>query len=198
MIRLFTALCKTIFKDLSDKDVFQNETDDFRHYDKRCPSCGAVGKLSTYGSYSRDLIYYQNKKVIYLRVSPLRFKCESCDTSHSLLPDILIPYSPYSIRFIFTVLIAYYKRTTTVAAICEHFGIAISTLYAWKKRLLEHKELMLSAIANNKEPALAFLRGLFGFYGISDILADFFKKHAFSFLQNRPTPTTWSKPFRGT
>ena len=190
MIRLFTALCKTILKDLSDKDVFQNETDVFRHYDKHCPSCGAVGKLTPYGSYSRGFVYYQDEKVIDFRINPIRFKCGSCDTTHAILPDILIPYSPYSIRFKVAVLIAYYRKTATVAAICEHFCIAISTLYAWKKRLLEHKELMLNALANNKESALTFLRGLFGCDKISDLLADFFQKHAFSFLQNRHVTTT--------
>ena len=105
-----------------------------------------------------------------------------------------MPYSQYSLRFKIAVLIAYYERDTSVAEVCRRFNIAISTLYAWKERLLEHKDLMLGALISMKTPALAFLRNLLGSSGLSKLLGDFFRRHAFSFLQNQSATATRSRP----
>jgi len=196
MIRLFTTLCKSVLEKLSDNDIFQEATDGFSYHDKQCPGCGATGKLSPHGCYYRNLIspdgdFKPDKqataKVIEYSICPLRFKCESCGATHALLPDILIPYSAYSLRFMLTVLVAYFERskTVTVTAVCTHYGIAISTLYAWKHRLLEHKDLLLGMLASLKEPAHTFIRGLFTSLRISEQLNDFFHRYSFSFLQNR-------------
>ena len=183
MIRLFSALCKTVLDSLTDKELFRRATDGFRHYDKSCPQCGASGKLSTHGDYSRWLVSYKDEKSFAQRILPPRFKCASCNTTHALLPDVLIPYSQYSLRFKLSVLIAYFQRDSTVTAICEQFEIAVSTLYAWKKLFLSHKELFLGVLLNRKEPAQVFLRGLFDHVCLCDRLSDFFRRHTFSFLQ---------------
>jgi len=194
MIRLFTALCKTLFDSFTDEIIFQKATDDFNHYCVKCPNCGVIGKLEFYAKYFRSLISYEDGTIRCRRVSTLRFKCKSCNTTHALLPDILIPYSPYSLRFVLTVLIVYFERETTVAAICERFFIAVSTLYAWKQRLLEHKELMIGVLLSKKEPALAFLSSLFESIVLSERLQDFYRRYAFSFLQNKSMVTAYYYP----
>ena len=135
-------------------------TDGFNYHNERCPGCGAAGKFSPYGDYFRNLVSHDGKKVIESRVNPLRFECVSCNTTHALLPDILIPYSPYSLRFMLTVLVTYFERNMTVAALCAHYGIAVSTFYVWKHRLLEHKDLLLGMLESLKEPVQVFLRCL--------------------------------------
>jgi transposase-like protein len=194
MIRLFSALCKATLEHLSDDAIFNDSTASFRHYAERCPACGSVGKLSTYGDYSRGLVSVENRKVVDSRIQPLRFTCSSCNITHALLSGNLIPYSPYSLRFMLTVLIAYFERTTSIVALCAHFGIAVSTLYAWKHRLLEHKELLLGALASQRESALNFLRGLLASDRIAAQLGDFFGRFGFSFMQNRPQSTTRCHP----
>jgi transposase-like protein/ribosomal protein S27AE len=194
MIRLFIGLCKAFYESLSDEAIFLEATGGFRPFDQKCPRCGAAGKLSPYGSYFRGLVSLAGEEIDDRRVSPLRFKCGSCGATHALLPDILIPYSPYSLRFKLSVLIAYFERDTTVAAVCERFGIAVSTLYEWKKLLLEHKDLMLGVLASRKTDALAFLRGLFESSRLSSRIRDFFRRHAVSFLQNQSMATTRSIP----
>ena len=81
-----------------------------------------------------------------------------------------------------------------MTAICERFGIAISTLYAWKNCILEHKELLLGILADKKKPILAFLQWLLECTCLSERLQDFFRRHAFSFLQNPPMTTTHTRP----
>ena len=200
MIRLFAELCKTKLESLSEEAILQNAADEFNYYGEKCPNCGATGTLSPYGDYPRYLISYKSGKITVSLVRPLRFECKpsgktrGCGTTHALLPDILIPYSPYSLRFMLTVLVAYFERETTVVAICEHFGIAVSTLYAWKERLYEHKALLLGELTSREKPALAFLHGLLGCDCLSDHLSDFFNRHGFSFMQDRLRVATRSVP----
>jgi transposase-like protein len=82
-------------------------------------------------------------------------------------------------------LVAYFERSTTVQVVCARYNIAISTLYAWKDRLLEQKDLLLGILMSRKEPAQAFVRDLFESTQLSDRLKDFFCRYAFSFLQKR-------------
>ena len=194
MIRLFTALCKTILENLSDEMIFNDETDKYQHHNERCPNCGSIGKLAPYSGYSRNCVYHKDGKNIDARVNPIRFKCYSCGKTHALLPDILIPYSPYSFSFMLTVMIAYFERDTTVVSICEHYEIAISTIYEWKKRLLLHKDLMLGMLISRKTSALAFLQGLLNSQSLSNLLFQFFRKYNFSFLQNNSGITTQIHP----
>lgn len=194
MIRLFAELCKLKLESLSEEVIFQNATDEFNYYGKKCPNCGANGTLAPYGAYSRYLVSYKGKIIKGSLVYPNRYICASCDTTHALLPDIIIPYSPYSLQFILTVLIAYFERDTTVVAICECFGIAVSTLYAWKARLLEHKTLIFGELISRKKPTLAFLHSFLNSDCLSDHLSNFFHRHAFSFMQNQPGSTTRSVP----
>ena len=194
MIRHFQALYKTLLNKLTDEAIFQEATEGFIHHEERCPNCGAAGKLTPYGDYSRHLVSYEGGRVVDRLILPLRFACGSCEATHALLPEILIPYSPYSLRFKLLVLIAYFERETTVAAICERFHIAISTLYAWKSLLLEHKELMLGALASRREPAPAFLREIFASRALQTRLRHFFRRYAFSFLQNQSVSAARSHP----
>ena len=194
MIRFFTELCKRKLESLSDEVIFQNATAGFNYYGKRCPRCGAIGTISPYGCYSRYLVSYKDEKITGSLVSPLRFECKSCDTTHALLPDILVPYSPYSLHFMLTVLIAYFERDTTVVAVCECFGIAVSTLYAWKRRLYEHKALVLGELLSRKKSALIFIHSFLNSPCLSDYLSNFFHRHAFSFMQSRSGTATLSVP----
>ena len=166
----------------------------FRQYDEKCPRCGASGKLSSYGTYSRNLVSYKDGMTIESRVSPRRFKCASCGATHALLPDILVPYSPYSLRFKLSVLIAYFEKSMKTAEIHEHLGIAVSTLYSWKKRLLEHKDIFLGILASKEESAIAFIHKLLGASCISDNLRSFFHQYAFSFMQSSSTATRSRPP----
>ena len=196
MIRLFKELCKTLLENLTDEEIFLKATDDYNHHSERCPRCGVRGRLSPHGIYSRQLVSYENGMVLDQRISLQRFECNSCYSTHALHPDILIPFSPYSLRFKLTVLIAYFERDTTVASICNHFCIAVSTLYEWKKGLLEHKDLLFSILINRNrnKSAVAFIYGLLGSTRLSGILGDFFHRYDFSFLQSRPPTATRGRP----
>jgi transposase-like protein len=197
MIRLFTALCKSFLEYLSEDhiyQVYQEAADGYIHHGNECPRCGAVGKLGLYGGYLRWLISRYKGKTVGRPIWIRRFECGSCSATHALLPDILIPNSPYSLQFKLTVLIAYCERECTVVEICEDFHIAVSTLYEWLKVLASHKELMIGVLLNKRTSALAFLRNLIDCDDLSDILSQFFRKYGFSFMQRMPAAATLSNP----
>jgi len=195
MIRFFSTLCKSLLNILDDdKSIFQNATNSYSYKNEPCKRCGAKGRLISYGDYIRNFVYLINKQSIDSRIRPQRFLCKSCNATHALLPDIIIPYSPYSLRFMLEVLIAYYERANTVVEICEGFHIAVSTLYEWKKRIESHKELLLGILVSQKTPALAFLRGLIKSSRLSDTLHTFFNKYGFSFMQNQSPLTSQCHP----
>jgi ribosomal protein S27AE len=151
MIRLFEALCKAYFKELSEKQRIQEAADTFRHFGKPCPNCGAVGKLAECGDYDRHLVSYEDGQIADSEIKLKLYFCSSCETSHALLPDIIIPYGRYSLLFVLAVMAAYFERADTVANICERFGIAVSTIYDWRNRISLHKELMLGALISQKQ-----------------------------------------------
>lgn len=192
MIRLFTALCKGILENLSTEiENFQESTNEYNAYSGKCPYCGVSGELNSYGSYERFLISIISGKPKGSRIKPLRFKCGKCKTTHALLPDIIIPYSPYSLRFVLTFLIAYAEREGTVAELCEHYGVAVSTLYRWRNRLLSHKELLLGLLKSQTESYLAFIQDLLSKVNlISERLQLFFNNHGFSFMQRNANKTS--------
>jgi len=194
MIRVYTALCKAYFKELSERQIFQKSTDTFSHLGEPCPNCGAKGKLTGHGDYGRYLVSFENGEIVVTLVSPDRFLCSSCKTSHALLPDIIIPYGRYSLLFVLAVMLAYFERAMAVSKICEQFGIAVSTIYNWKDRVSEHKNLMLGALISQKQDMHSYVFGLLESNYLSDILRRFFRKYGFSFMQRQSIPTTRSRP----
>jgi len=194
MVRLFTALCKSLLEILSDKIIFDDATSGYNYRVEACPRCGAIGKFKSYGKYSRGLCYHTGGKTVDSRVWVLRFECTSCGSTHALLPDVLTPYSPYSLSFVLTVLIAYFEREATVVDICAKFGIAVSTLYSWKGRIASHKELMIGILKSRATPALEFLCNLFESRKMSDSLRGFFRQYGFSFMQGQSAAATRSRP----
>jgi transposase-like protein len=178
MIREKAILFKLNNLNVSDKELFKA----FLPSETICPGCGAKRRLYPHGSYTRYMISSINGHRIGQHINIKRVKCQSCKRTHALIPDILIPYSSYTLRFIIHVLRAYLNRKVSVRTLCEHFGISVSTLYVWKHRFREHANLMLATFKQFRE------LGETSFTVINDIPAMpslFFAKHDFSFLGNR-------------
>lgn len=193
MIRFFYGICKTLLAKISDFEIYMNAVNDFSYYSERCPRCGAGGKLFQHDNYIRNLVFFIESNIIVNSINTQRYKCHSCKSTHALLPEIIVPHSSYSIRFKLTVLSVYFKGDMTIKAICERFEIAISTLYDWKERFLEHKDLQLGVLTSGKKPALDFLIELLESDDITESLRSFFLRYTFSFLQGRSVPAARSQ-----
>ena len=195
MIREKAILCKLNQIKISDKELLDAAAPN----SECCPGCGARGCCSPHASYTRWMISIQNGKREETLLTIDRVWCASCECTHALLCDVLIPYGSYSLRFILHVLRAYLDRNGTVAALCEGFRIAVSTLYAWIDLFNEHANLWLSVL----ERFTRVTRQVLDFFEDIDTLPfSFFRRYGFSFLQDRGTtrsgrvPKPPDSPFR--
>jgi hypothetical protein len=95
-----------------------------------CPKCGAKHAFTRHGSYDRNLCYIDDlKNIVDKRIKILRVKCSSCDSTHAILPNDIIPYCIYSFSFILNVLTGYYCDEHKILDICYNFSISFQILY---------------------------------------------------------------------
>ena len=183
MIRLFTILfCMDINTLSTVFSLYEAIYNVFNIHKTQCPKCKAKGCLKFHAKYSHNLVDYVDNLIQGDPVCIYRALCLSCRKTSAVLPDIFVPHKSYSIVFIVKVLKAYYFRTESVVKLCDRYGIAVTTLYAWKKRYLIHKILKLGKLAKyfypedphlTVEPNICF----------TSFLRDFFDQFGFSFLQ---------------
>ena len=183
MIRLFAILYKTDFKHVpSGIELFHKIKGQFKRGLAKCPPpCKTRGRMKRHDSYRRYIVDY-DKGVQDHVVDIERDKCEPCGRTHAALPDVIVPYKTYSIIFILIVLKEYF-HTRAATGICKKYGMAVSTLYAWRDRYLTHASLDLGAIVEG-----ALLGRAHWLEGAPDICrsgatSDFFGRFGFSFMQ---------------
>jgi hypothetical protein len=187
MIRLFTVFCKLNFNKLSAHDIFLESMKEFSSeklpfIKLSCPYCGAKNPVwSFHDTYSRYLISYENGATITYTIEITRIICSSCEHTHAILPDIIIPHSSYSLTFTLSVLKDYFSKMK-IKEICEKYQISISTLYGWKQLFLQHKKLWLGILEDIYQNPLEFLSSIPNF-NTSDDLLQFFLQTGHSFLQ---------------
>ena len=187
MIRLFIVFCKLNFKTLSAIDLFLKSMEEFAPANipfikLSCPFCGAKNpKWSYHDSYVRYLIAFENNQPITYMVNITRIICSSCQHTHAILPEIIIPHGSYSLFFILSVLKDYFSKMD-ITNICEKYQISPSTLYSWKQLILRHKKLWLGILEDIYQDPLTFLASILE-SNTSDNLQQFFRQNGHSFLQ---------------
>ena len=110
-----------------------------------CNSCHHRGCCIRHGFYDR---YYLLSPADFNsdKIKIQRVKCKDCNATHALLPEEIVPYSQYSIVFIFLALYQYYLKENTVKIICEELGITLRMLYRWAHRFEAQKERFLGLL----------------------------------------------------
>ena len=114
MIRILNLFCKLKNIKLSDQEWFDRAIAKLNLSEQVCPYCDSKGQMILHDSYSRYMITLKTNHIKTEILQIPRVKCASCGYTHAVLPEVLIPYTSYSIRFILTVLKDYFLRTHTV------------------------------------------------------------------------------------
>lgn len=183
MIRAFTIFSKLNFLKLSEMQLYSQAMQNFSTKALPCPFCGAKHpSWCSHADYERYLISFEDGIPVYNLITINRKICSSCDHTHAILPEILIPHSSYGLLFILRILHDYYGGTHTVAQLCNKYQVSISTLYAWKHLFLLHKKLWLGILEDmitTINDFLSFIPSL----DSSDNLHLFFRSQRFSFLE---------------
>ncbi|MBU3192293.1 DUF6431 domain-containing protein [Clostridium bowmanii] len=188
MIRLFSQLCK-FFKQIP----FENEITAFNKYVSSvnvenlvCPFCGAKHSLASFAFYKRHLVTYNNNIAEDNIIIISRYMCSSCNRTHALLPPVIVPYMSFSFKFTVYLIYDYLvHKYHSVEAMCEHYGIAISTFYRILKKFKEHKQIWLGLLEDKLISNLSFVRHIINssFDELENFIIQFFKQNGLSFFQ---------------
>lgn len=188
MIRGFGLLCKVNFNQISTLDVFFHCMNIIKIHDFACPRCGARHpSWRKHDTYNRYLVGFEKSAVVCSAISVTRFMCQSCGSTHAVLPEFLIPFKSHSLFFVLAVMKDLFGGSTTVARLCTKYEISASTLYAWKKLFLKDKKLwlgILKDILTSTDEFLSFLLSK----GLEQCLHEFFAITNRSFLQTCSNP----------
>ena len=187
MIRAKSVLSKLILLHMPDLELLALAEEKLAVDRICCPDCGTKGSCRHINSYQRMVITVLGGIRVEEVVRIPRVQCLACKgtPTHALLPDVLIPHRSYSLRFILFVLRAYLARRGTVRELCEHWQIAVSTLYEWIHLFVDQYNLwckVLDRISWVCKQALDRISAIPAFPSV------FFNTFRFSFLQ-RPKAT---------
>lgn len=184
MIKANSIFGKLNLINSSDQQLFEHCLADFKVAKQPCPHCGAIGCFSNAAPYTRSLITVRHGKRHQTPVVVPRLLCNSCNHSHAILPDCLIPFGSYSVRFVLHVLLAYLTRNCTVVSLCERWQISISTLYDWIHLFSKHHSLWFGVMKKIHWISTAALSLI---QDTPELLSGFRQRYGFSFLQRMQT-----------
>lgn len=83
------SFCSYSERNLYIQSLMPDITDIHRNI---CPCCHAKNKLIKYGKYERNISILIDDYVENYRVSVRRVICNSCNHTHALLPNFIVPY----------------------------------------------------------------------------------------------------------
>lgn len=94
-----------------------------------CPNCKAKSNFSFHGSYIRNISFIREDKIYNFRVTVTRVICNSCGSTHALLPSFVIPYKIFSREsFLYVV---FQACSTSVLKISEKLNISFQLIYSF-------------------------------------------------------------------
>lgn len=131
MIRKNSLFCKLFKIKISSNSFFRQYMALLRPELETCPVCESSGNLHVHSYYRRNLIDFIDGNAVHHEITITRLQCDSCGSTHSILPDFIIPYCSYSLFFILQVLGSYFLHLCSVEKLCEKFSITLRQLYKW-------------------------------------------------------------------
>lgn len=160
----------------------------FQPHLETCPLCGSSGNCHIHDYYDRSLVDFRSGIRTRYSLCVMRVFCDSCEHAHAILPDVMIPYSSFSLLFILRLLGQYFADRFTVEQLCERYGISQNRFYKWLSLWRSHKQDWFGLLEALSVSDLSFLRGIL----VSDLFSDFSMQFAlhfsYSFLQSHSNP----------
>ncbi len=114
-----------------------------------CPCCGAKHALHRHGTYTRNLLTFENNTIIEHKIEILRVLCSSCGHTHAILPWDVIPFQIYSASTILQMFLMYYIEEKSILKISSLTNISHQLLYIFLNHFvlfLKQLELLLRSL----------------------------------------------------
>ena len=153
-----------------------------------CPVCGSTGNCHIHDYYGRSIIDFQNGRKQKEDLCIMHVFCESCEHAHAILPDVIVPYSSYSLLFILFILGEYFAGLRTVEQLCERFGVSEKQFHKWMALWKAHKQQWLGILNDSDTDNNAFFTQITQQDSYSGFAMEFVRLTARSFLQSHRNP----------
>ena len=153
-----------------------------------CPICGSTGNCHIHDYYGRSIIDFRDGKRQKSDLCVMRVFCDSCEHAHAILPDIIIPYSSYSLLFILHLLGQYFAGRFTIEQLCERYEISQNQFYKWLALWKSHKQEWLGILGNQEVSDVSFLKRIVLMDSASSFSMGFVLRFTYSFLQSHRNP----------
>jgi len=180
----------------SSKFLFDRFMDSFVPEMETCPICHCKGDCHIHAYYNRSITDYADGHKIKHSICVMRVMCDSCQHTHAILPDHIIPYGTHGLFFVLRVLAEHLCLHRTIAGICDKYDISEKLFYKWKSLFKLHKKLWLGELKDLETSLPAFIRKLL-IEPFSEFSRDFISCFSFSFLQAHKNPQVTFKNTAG-
>ncbi len=119
------------FSSYSERKLYvQSLMPDITDIDKNvCPCCKAKNKLIKYGKYDRNVSFLVNDCVENYSVAVQRVICNSCEHTHALLPNFIVPYKIISLFSIAQ--IVQRASISSVYKLAEIINLSFQVIYTY-------------------------------------------------------------------
>ena len=94
-----------------------------------CPNCKAKCNFSYHGSYVRNISFICEDKIYDFKITVTRVICNSCGSTHALLPNFIVPYKIFSRESILYVVEN--SLSSSVLKIAEKMNLSIQLIYSF-------------------------------------------------------------------
>ena len=122
MVLDFSQTCNTYDKDFYTKGYFALTP---------CPKCPAIGRFKLHGSYQRYAMYFSKGELVYEMIEIKRIICQSCNSTHAVMPGDLIPYKLLSLFVVMILLVACVVEGAPVLRAAGKYGISFQTINSY-------------------------------------------------------------------
>lgn len=94
-----------------------------------CPNCKAKSNFSFHGFYVRNISFIREDKIYDFKVTVTRVICNSCGSTHALLPNFIVPYKIFSRESVLYVVSQAFS--TSVLKVSKKISISFQLIYSF-------------------------------------------------------------------
>lgn len=103
-----------------NQEIYNNDIHNLNLDNVKC-TCGSIGNFFYHASYKRYLVLDNGE----IQLTITRVKCRSCNKTHALLPNIIIPYRIISNPIIIKLIQSYCDVSNSVTVISKITGLSV-------------------------------------------------------------------------
>lgn len=165
-----------------------------------CPNCRAKHSLSRHAKYKRYIVFLYMGKMNTKKLVILRLICSSCNKTHAILPNDIVPYCVYTYSCMITVMFEHFVKDKSILCVSDEYQISFELIYYFINKLeafLNDCVYVLRLLNGIKENIALSVRNILNIINIGSLKNIFqelfFNKTKWMILMKR-FQNIWPKP----